>query len=121
MIATKDIICYKIVRKLNDKLNDYKGAFMSEYQYFVYEPKVIYKLGGMLKVHSASPTLSLITKGFHSYSRLSSVNNSINLKEEWGKYDLSIVECIIPKGSTYYYNNSEHEYVSDSIKIIKSL
>jgi len=32
-----------------------------------------------------------------------------------------IVKCIIPKGTKYYYNPGDQEYVSLAIKLVKEL
>jgi hypothetical protein len=38
----------------------------------------------------------------------------------WGYFlqDLTVIECVIPKGSHYYYN-TKGEYVSNAIKVVR--
>lgn len=49
-----------------------------------------------------------INRGFHSYSSLKTAN-----ARAWT--DEIIVECTVPKGSTYYWNPRANEIVSDRL------
>lgn len=51
-----------------------------------------------------------INRGFHSYSSLKTAN-----ARAWT--DEIIVECTVPKGSTYYWNPYKQEIVSDLLLI----
>jgi len=56
--------------------------------------------------------ITFINKGFHSYTN-----------KEAGGWLLSlffVYKCIIPKGSEFYYDNANEEYVSNQL-IIKKL
>lgn len=60
---------------------------------------------------------STINKGFHSYQ------SDCNSKDSFYKsYHYSFpIECTIPKGTRYYYNPGEMEYVSQAILIGKPI
>ena len=111
-IADKDIQCYKVV---------YAGStdniIVSKHHKYVYEINRLYKLNHELRPYTSPKSLSNISsidEGFHSYTKLRVV-----LDTDYYKL-MTIVKCIIPKGSTYYLNNKDEEYVSDQI-IIKEI
>lgn len=72
--------------------------------------ELIYELNKQYNTHISIEDytyLAIITKGFHSYAyRL--------LKYKGAGYCEAIMHCIIPKGTTYYLNESG-EYVSESL------
>ena len=128
-ITEDDIICYKIVKKIN---NNYRSKFYN-FPYKIgetYESKIVdnfeYRWTGIDYV--LSPT---VEKALHSYKHL--VNAKMALKEryEGGGSKLTILKCIIPKGSEcyegmfYQYINYDYyafeSYASDTIKIIEEI
>ena len=108
--ADKDIICYKVTD--NNKIKE--NNFISIVKEFKYKYDTLYILDTPLEIelikHSEKKTEYNIEKGFHSYS---------NYNNASGWIECSIIKCIIPKGSTYYFNPVRQEYVSDKIKIGK--
>lgn len=113
--ANRDIVCYKVlnndctseVMRFKYRLNKvYKGPLIpiktvgTEDTYFDKDKIIIKLLVGVL-VH----------RGFHSYRTLSIAKSFKDYNNEM------LVKCVIPKGSKYY--ESEEQYVSNSIRIIK--
>lgn len=98
LIATEDIICYKIV-------NIECGKIYSQFMHFNYKFKKKYKC----KIEGKfEDDLFIINKGFHSYTQDVLMYNFDTV--------CKVVKCHIPKGSVYYINNSG-EYVSEAIVI----
>lgn len=65
-----------------------------------------------------------IEEGFHSYHidhPRQGWDSWARTIEGYGSMSLVIVECIIPKGATYYTNDDAGEYVSDKIKIKRTV
>ena len=96
-IATKDIVCYKIVRKDKNCCFSFCRDFKYEYD----------------KTYSGKSKLRLFLRwlfnkevryeAYHSYVSNVAAN----------------VRCIIPKGSLYLINDEGTVYVSTSIKVLK--
>ena len=126
LIASEDITVYKVVRShtITEK------GFISRYQHFTYKFGVTENT--KLK---EEPFSSRINLGFHSYksvnygkhllhgmNTITAKKRSLSqytgkiIKSKIGYYDAVIIECIIPKGSQYFFNDVD--YVSDSIKPI---
>lgn len=99
-IAEKNITCYKIMRK------NYKSFIRG----FNYKPLLDKK----------TPTVNIkvknkyILKGYHSYS-----NKKFTLSVIAHTKFLNIIICTIPKGTKYYYDPKNKEYVSETIIIHK--
>lgn len=131
--ATKNIVVYKVIKKGRGK------SLFSVYQDFKYEVGKKYSLSLYKRnsfLEDKSPEIAI---GFHAYGRLRNTEMAIiGYKHErgakhptpqnhyrWGfLYYGSIVsiECIIPRGSYYYFNGVD--YVSTDIvikKIIRTL
>lgn len=130
-IADKDIICYKQVKLLYNKHDGnwlryawnkyfrFKSTFTSEYSYCKYKLKIqqpnvnlILRMytypEGWIKVNNSNiiktTNMYEIHEGYHSYKSISSLR----------KHKLLVtVVCTIPKGTTYYENESY--YVSETI------
>ena len=104
LTADKDIVVYKILYKKENK-------YISLYQYFKYKPNKIYRLKKKLKLIDSIN----IEEGFHSY-------NEYEVKRKYilpgFRKEIVRVECIIPKGSQYYFNGYLGEYVSNSLSLI---
>jgi len=108
--AKRDIVCYKTLLKGN----------VSVIQDFKYRIGKRYVLAdGLADGLHVTVNLSLsmggdIAVGFHSYSSMRKTKAHVSrMKLPY--------RCVIPKGSTYYFNPSRHEYVSDSIKIVSKM
>lgn len=122
-IASKNIICYKILEMKNIKI---KGIFSSPYQKFIYNFKekthYIANTNKLLKIDNQDYNNNIIIyNGLHSYSTIKNAElhkNNLSLI-----YDdkVEIFECIIPKGTKYYYNSERKEYVSLELKFKKRL
>lgn len=97
-IATKDIVCYKNVKKEKDYC-------LSFYRNFKYKYNQIYSDKSKWTLFKKWLFNDNVThEAYHSY-----------------KFPLIYnVVCIIPKGSLYLINNIRGEYCSSSIKILKS-
>lgn len=134
--AMKNIVCYKILKK--DKKEEDK--------YFSYYFNFQYKFGELyenslyfypVRHVRDNESIIMINNGFHSYSaksafekKIRTPNNVVGFAVSYKRINsgicykhgclLSLVECIIPKGSIYY----ENEYgllVSDRIIIKKEI
>lgn len=108
-IAKKDIYVYKIVESI-DKFN-----CISAVKYFQYQYNKIYTQESPIAFDSKENVWA-IKEGFHSYKTL------LKAKADYHKLHIDyyiIVQCIIPKGSTFY-ENENGEVVSDSIVISNS-
>ena len=105
-IAEKDITCYKVVETVRGN-NQYKVKYISLYQGFIYER-------GKTYFSEISRYYNKIEEGVHSYTNLKTAS-------EYKRYGVVLIECTIPKGSTYYYDPENEEYVSNQIKIIKTI
>lgn len=110
-IAKEDIICYKVVRRVN-----YRDYYRSEYIGF------IYKLGETYKENSAK-ILALLDEQntlksgvFHSYKTL----KTSFLRSAW-MCDSLAIKCVIPKGTCYWVNNYRNEYASTAIKVVEEV
>ena len=58
----------------------------------------------------------IIEEEYHSYSNKNWAKE-MRMKEKPFQNLHMVVECTIPKGSEYYYNPDDHEYVSNQIII----
>ena len=138
-IATKDIKCKKIIVYV-------KNGRYSCYAPYYFTTDMIYEIGkGYSRNICAKPlndfsTYTRITNGLHSYSEectaILRMDGGIIIKTKTtekvvftkvhsecsssGYMEPVLVECTIPKGSTYY-ENKYGEIVSDRLKINKVL
>jgi hypothetical protein len=106
-IATEDIVCYKT---LLESLSD--GTIRSPYLNKLYfkkadtHPKILKEdFFGILWNHE-------IHTGLHSYSTANAAFN-------YTRYGYTIHKAVIPKGTEYYYNSRDNEYVSLKLKVWK--
>lgn len=107
-IAKKDIHVYKIIQE-----HDHEICFSLIKNYPYYYDK-LYTLEKEIRIYEDN----IIKEGYHSYASFSKV---IKEHKRWYMLTMSnikIVQCIIPKGSTFY-KNEDKEIVSDAI-IIKN-
>jgi len=126
LLATEDIICYKRLsyakdeyhfninyfeRDMNKDYDDYNPFdFISPFRLEKYSLGEIKSIQGNLIGNS----LGEIHVGLHSYS------SAIHANFFKSSYEM-IYECIIPKGSKYYYNPNHNEYVSNQLIVMKNL
>ena len=105
-IAEKDIVCYKIVYLQGKEI-------ISFWYDFIYELNRKYTTQVLQPIPAPYDNIR-IEKGFHSYRNLDTAKGDIwlSLMES-----LTIVKCIVPKGSEYYINNKE--MVSNQIIIVE--
>lgn len=113
-ITKQDITCYKTFDSDARSQNQYGKYVRSMHRSFNYKIGVLYELDGYMNViYNWFWNRKVIDVGLHSHTNLNSAKiDALN--------DGLIYECIIPKGSRYYYNPQTEEYVSDQI-IIKKL
>lgn len=112
LIASRNIPCYKVVN------NDYSSLFHCGSLYYDKYKKYYAKkedTDDKLEVLNVEPAVvgnlecDIINEGIHSYSPFRYKN---------ALCDTKVIYCIIPKGERYYYNSTDNEYVSLSIRRI---
>lgn len=111
-IADKDITCYKRLLPYNGK----KYKFKSPYQRYKYNLNILFesKIG---KIENYAYCAE-INKGLHSYS---TKTRAIECSKQFGCNTEIILKGIIPKGSEYYYNPMNRQYVSNQLILTKIL
>jgi hypothetical protein len=113
LIAKKNIVCYKILQ--DDGLNKISP----------YYDEIYFKKGGSCEyVNKEIDDFSFstnfetfercINQGLHVYSSIKKANDEVDHLNE------SVYKCVIPKGTKYYYNPADNEYVSLKLKVYKS-
>ena len=119
-IASEDIICYKVVYCELAPIRIY--SFYRGFKYKLCKQYSI-KDGLAVCVHEDLGTYRFeytIDEGFHSYSEKPVIRDGniecIDDTFRYGRHTF-IAECIIPKGSVYYYNPLNCTLVSDAIII----
>lgn len=115
-IAQEDIVCYKIVKKLPQRVNE-PQVYASEFMNFKYELGVLNNLGTSLAICTSSIGKYIVKDGFHSFTFHFDAYFQMKqyLKRFSSRYDsyydtYCIVRCIIPKGAEYvegFYNNCQ--------------
>lgn len=122
-IAEEDIPVFKIAKYENDKIFSY-------YKSFVYEPGITYKTELGKPMYALLSPEEKIYEGFHSYTNDCKWGKIVcggkyiciyGINDVVGLYDGSKVvklNCVIPKGSTYYINPNLGACVSNQIKVI---
>ena len=111
--ATRDITCYKVMlQKRNGKV----FSFVTDFEYVCdrkYETE-------MRVVTGTGYNYGEIENGFHSfmYPWYKLRNKYVYARRVTG--EATLVKCVIPKGSIYYKNPYDGEFVSNSI-IVKEL
>lgn len=114
-IAKRDIVCWKVV-DINKIMSSV--LFKSMYKDYVYKFDTEYYDESSLEIEKEPwDDTKLINKGFHSYKSQPTEYAYNNCTNHILKNSQVLVECYIPKGSEYYINLKEGEYVSDSIHI----
>lgn len=124
LVAETDMFCYKTGYK---KMLGYK--FVSTYKGFTYvKSKTVsaYKPTALAQIKLDKPgrcfrnniefdAIAWIDVGFHSYITAEQAGKNAEFDGE------CVARFIIPKGSTYYINTYDGQYVSDSIRFEKFL
>jgi len=120
-VAKEDIACYKILESnLISPYRAYKYKFNKLVKAKLKIPKSLNKNGeyqfNLISYYRINERLLSIEKGLHSY-----VNYSTALKNKNCRLfqDTKIYKCIIPKGSEFYYDPVQKEYVSNQL-IVKN-
>ena len=113
-IADQDIVCYKAM--YGEGIN-YMKSYDRKYQYDFNKFNKRIELKPHLYEYQPGKfeKYTRISEGYHSYS-------SIDIIYEYHKEEdnkIMIVECVIPKGTKYYFNEDHKCYVSENI-IIKN-
>ena len=105
MIASEDIVCWKVLRK---KTKDGYGASFNGliHKYFFYKPGILQEQIP-LRIQEGFCNRE-IHEGYHSYQTKSEGLFSCGPME-------AVYKFIIPKGTRYYKNDVDREYVSESI------
>lgn len=98
-IAKRNVVCYKYLTP----------NWSSMHQHFKYERGVVYETELVVNIYITGT----IHEGFHSYSKRKKFRHILtgSLFKQY--------KCVIPKGSTYYYNPEYEEYVSNQIIVKK--
>lgn len=126
--ATKDIICYKILRK-GLPGGAFCGIYYSPYKFFEYKlnervssdfsfrlsPIILSSPQKEYRCLKKLTTFDFVTRGLHSLKYLST---AIGYKMRF--IQVAVMECTIPKGS-WYYEGTDNELVSDNIIINREI
>jgi hypothetical protein len=114
-IAEEDITVWKLLREKYEKGKLIYGGIWWPYNYII---------GDFTRVEPLLKDGRLVSKGYHT---LETVGGAVKMFKSLDHYhsgykDLVVVECIIPKGSEYYYGIAHDPipgYASSQLKIIK--
>lgn len=117
-VAQEDIVCYKILDK--DMTSPYQGfqyKFNTKYKVNIRQPRTKDKDGNMMfklhKIFNDDLIILSLSKGFHSYTSLQMAKRRLN--RHVNVVNVVIVRCVIPKGSEFYQDSVDNEYVSNQI------
>lgn len=106
LVAEQDIPCFKI--GVEAKVISGRGCFTSEFRGYVYKLK---KLQPEIELCPSEDYPRVINKGYHSFSP-----DHLMAQFPFSADSVyCLVKCIIPKGSQYYFNPHDLEYVSNQI------
>ena len=119
LIAETDIVCYKMVGKVQEESGYtwYEPPVMGDIVRYTLKRKRMPKV--TLKPAQNTIGIIIIEKGYHSYmaSRLSHL---LKVHYQWGG-TIVIGQFVIPKGTKYYIDPQNEEYVSETIRMIKEI
>ena len=128
--AETDMTCYKVLFELEP------NKYTSMFKLFEYDGGMMYRINmdapRRLDWQQEDVPAKHIEVGFHCYTSLYAVqyahefwSKESGFETETGiKYNcgkLVVAECIIPKDSDYYQSDNDSEYVSNQIKIVKTV
>lgn len=111
IIAKKDIVCYKVMFPISEK------EVRSPYMLSVYTLGQRYSRPFAIKLSRPRRANDEISIGYHSYSTI----DRALLETYYSNGTYCITKCIIPKGSTYFVDPYNKEYVSNSITIKENI
>lgn len=73
-----------------------------------------------MKESETTTSLRKITNGLYSFSGYMNCKMKVELNlQNSRKSPVAIVECVIPKGSTYYKDKDSTQFVSDALKFVE--
>jgi len=112
--ATENIVCYKIMRcDKNDKL----------YSMYFYNTKWRLNKTRTNTSRESSITVNEITGGyFHSYKNVYTAQDFLYKYKNYPHSSLALVECVIPKGTTYcegFDSSYNLGYASKRLKVTR--
>ncbi len=119
-VAKEDIVCYKILKyNRASSVQDFQYKLNKVYKeplFVIPKPSFgIYKIR-MTEKGFMGDFYTPLYHGFHSYIELDQ-----DLKNDAKRWWECVYKCIIPKGSEFYYDPVEKQYLSNQIKIVKKL
>ena len=100
--AKRAIVCFKVV---NRDLCSYYQGFGHEYGFLA---------KSRLKKEKRGTNGTCIYMGFHSYTCFEAAMKEYRCKLS---YDPIVVRCLLPRGTRYYYDSCDHEFVSNRIVV----
>lgn len=108
LIATEDIICYKVLTYIITV-----GKWLT---YFKYSPVTIGDTYHSELTRQELTITDAIEKGLHSFASLEDANNFVS-----DRLNVGVFKCVIPKGSTYYKGSffNWKSYASDTLVYIE--
>lgn len=117
-VATKDIVCYKVLIERRNYFNDFLG-YVTYYQRALVRMDKIYTSRLVMRRfdHELHPD---IQQGLHTFKTLKRAEQFII-----GTALCRIAKCIIPAGSKYYVgkfdqpDNYRESYASDTLKYVE--
>lgn len=125
-VAEQDITCYKFLR-----LSSCGEKFVSPFQEFEYEldkeyeTKMTVELSGDIEGEYITDYWREVEEGFHT---IASEKTTVYFAERRtatfrGHHRYVVVECVIPKGASYYEGTwrGSAGYASDKLKVVKVL
>jgi hypothetical protein len=107
IIATEDIACYKFLRESD-------GILITPYQHTHVKIGETYS-SNLVAEYFEDLTDAEVSYVLHSYERMKSIDTAVYLSST--AYDIKVVECVIPAGSSYYVgtHNGVNSYASDKL------
>lgn len=108
--ATKDILVQKLVAPIKE------GQYTSMHFYFVYENGYEYSNDNFKRIrknykHTSKGRAMATREGLHSYK----VGRKSAPDQRFGRV---LIDCYIPKGAQYFYNQWEGQYFSNKLVIV---
>jgi len=120
LVATTDIECYKMVTKVQEESGNtwYEPPVMGDVLRYRPKRKRMPKVK-IKPVHDNAVDIVIIDKGYHSYM----ASKLIYLLRVHHHYTgtTAMGLFVIPKGTKYYIDPSNEEYVSETIRMIKEI
>lgn len=110
-IAEEDLTCYKVVWYVD------KRHYVSEYQYHHHHVGETYT-ADKFPLDYLDQSAKLNGGVFHSYAKK---NISLYIDKCGYGGAKRVIECIIPKGTPYWHNESHNEYASTSIMVVREV